>query len=623
MAGLVAELVTELTVNAKEFKKGLQEAQHDAQGFSKAAAVGFVAVAAAATATITVFGILGNAILEQTEKIDQMAKAAARLGIGQQAFQQLSFAAMMSDTSITTVQGAMVKLQKSLIDVDEEGNQAGNTLKKLGVDAQDFQRLSLDQQVIKLSDAFKKLPEGSSQIQAALSLFGRSGTDVLNLLQSNVKGSIDEFNHLHLALSAIDIKNIEKLDDAVKLASASSKGFKDHLAADLASPFADLITNMTQGFGDVKIAAGNTSIFILSGIKTLIEGFNIWKNLITDVIDSVVSLGEKWAGIDFSAGLSKAKGVLDEMVNRLALVGRAISNMSLEPSIIGTKDDDNGGLAGLLSSGSSFIKSIYKSGDNATTANLDKAIASIQNQMDGLKSSTKSASEGMAKAGDDAQKFGSKLTNSVDAFLKAQGQGGINRILTQGPNGLGQVKQVQDDRFDKLIREIVSDKSLSQEGQQRLLNRAKDVASEYGNIDRNYQTTTEMTQTLKDVQKYLTENYKSFQSQFSSLGGGAESPAGSKINANTFWDGKSVSGGLQAGAANSFGDGSAQKLQEILVNINNGIQNASNKAEQNKDKKVDVEVHASNDFIVKVAQSDAIGQAVATRLQDAAASAAA
>jgi hypothetical protein len=564
---LVAELITELKLKSGEFQKGLAEAAAQASTFSKVTSMAMVGVGAAVGLATASMGILGHAILEQTEKIDQLGKMAKRLGLDFESFQSLSFAAYKADVSIGAVENSLVKLTRSLVDATEEGDRAGVTLRRIGIDAEEFKALNFDQQILKLADAYKRIPEGQAQVQLNNVLFGRSGSAVLSLLQSDIKAAKKEYEEMGVVLSKLDLKNVEALDDAWKNFKTVGAGFMDHLTADLAQPFADLIKGITGGFGDVRSSAASMATGILTYIKFVIQEFNALVNIINNVVSSIERIGSTITTAikskldllkDQDKSWSETLG-LDDVMNRFALVGRAISAGTLEPSVIGTKEE-GGGVQGFVDAFKSSIPSLIEGaktvvngiiGDVSSPATkaIDGHIAAIQKQQAEIAAGSKKAADGLGGAGDAAQNFGSKLTNTIDAFFKSQGQGGINRILSKGPDGVP-LKQAQDNRFDELITRIANQQVKGVDAD-RALQEARNIAGWY---DRNPSSTavqqgntitfakdstaSEMLQVVKDTEKFLQEHKQTFTPSFLLTIEGPTDLFYYKVSENSFTDKK-------------------------------------------------------------------------------------
>ncbi len=547
MAGLVAELVTELKVKSDDFNRGMDLAMAKASHLEKAVSGAAVGMTVAITATVVAIGAIGAAVLAQTPKIDAMAHSAEKLGIGTEAFQALSYAAFKADTDISSVEGSLVKLVKSLSDTDKEGNAANAALKRMGINANEFKHLGLDQQLLKLSDGFKTLPAGAAQIQTSLDLFGRAGAGNLNLLQSNIRQVTARFKELGYGLSTLDIEKVRMLDDAMEDLSAKNTGFLNHLTADLAEPFSVLINSITGGFGDVRVAAGKLSIFILEAAGGALRVFNGISSLVSGMVGEMKSL------------LSSADSLLEKTLGKAYTKPSEGIGMLLQ------------GVFGSNGEGSpSRVKSTWRSAtESEGTTNISRLIAQNEEKIRKIGDASTKASDGLSKAGDAAKDFTAKLTNGIDTFFKGQGAGGIDRILKGGPDGQGgEVVQAQDNTFDDLIRGVAF-KKVTGQGAENALVRAQNIAEVYGRLGLN---NAEMLNAAKEASKFYEQNKSKFDGD----------PA-----AATPWSSMYQKG------VNSYNDSTSS------INPANFLRDKVEKEQQ----KVLVEVAPTSDFIVKVSDN--------------------
>lgn len=485
MAGLVAQLVTELQVKSGDFHREMGLAMQKTSGLEKAVSTAAVGMTVAIGAAIASVGILGATILRQTEKIDALGHSAEKLGIGFESFQELSHAAFKADTDLASVEGSLVKLVKSLGDTDKEGNAAAAALKRMGINANEFKQLGLDAQLLTLSDGFKKLPAGAAQIQTSLDLFGRAGAGNLNLLQSNIREVVAEFRKMGAGLSDLDITKVRMLDDAMENLSARSTGFINHVTADLAEPFSQLINAITGGFGDVRVSANKLSSFVLEAAGGALRVFNGIASVVSSIISDMKSMLSQ-ADRDFEAILGKA---YTKPAQGIGLLLQGVFG----------GDKSKGGQSAL---GESWRNAT----DSPQVQSIKKMIADNEAQLAKINLASDKASGGLNKAGDAANEFSAKLNNGIDSFFKSQGGGGINRILGGGANGEGAIAQAQDSTFDDLIRKVAF-KTVTGQGAENALIKAQNIAEVYGKLGQN---NSEMLQAAKEAGKFYEQNKSMF-----------------------------------------------------------------------------------------------------------------
>ena len=124
-----------------------------------------------------------------TGMIDSTISAAANLkhlseqtGATVEGLSALRGVAKLSGTDIDTVGGAMNKLSKSMVGANEDSKGAASALKALGINFNDFAKLTPDQQMLAVAKAMDGFKDGAGKSAAAMMLFGKSGAELLPFL---------------------------------------------------------------------------------------------------------------------------------------------------------------------------------------------------------------------------------------------------------------------------------------------------------------------------------------------------------------------------------------------------------------------------------------------------------
>ncbi len=128
--------------------------------------------------------------------IDRQANSIARLqdlaeqaGDTAEAFGSLSKASAVSGVSLDTVAAASVKLTASLSKMGEDGGPAADAIKALGLNFEQFAKLSPVSQIEAVANALAKFEDGAAKTAVAVALFGRSGAELLPFLNDLADGA--------------------------------------------------------------------------------------------------------------------------------------------------------------------------------------------------------------------------------------------------------------------------------------------------------------------------------------------------------------------------------------------------------------------------------------------------
>ena len=170
MASL-GDLVVNLVADSSKFQKGLKQAETYLNAFA-------TATTAFAAASVARFMQVGSAF-------DDMAQ---RTGISVEALSALSHAAQMSDTSMESLQSALVKMTKFIEGAASGSGQATATIGQLGLSLGTLKEASPQRQLEMFADALNAIPDPGQRAVAAMEVFGKGAADIRILLNEGSAG---------------------------------------------------------------------------------------------------------------------------------------------------------------------------------------------------------------------------------------------------------------------------------------------------------------------------------------------------------------------------------------------------------------------------------------------------
>lgn len=278
MAGnaLIGALKVSLGIDSAQFTAGLEKAQKGLGAFGKAAGVGLAAVAAAATAAATAMAF---AVKGSIDHADALSKTAQKAGVATEALSRLEFAAKLSDLSIEQLAGGLQKLSRNMVDVATGSTgPAAAAFAALGISVKDASgNVRASQEVFAdVADRFVRMEDGATKTALAIQLFGKSGADLIPLLNSGrdgLKAMADESDRLGLTISTKTGRAAEAFNDTLTrvgqiLAGVVNKVMEAALPA--LQSFADLLAS--PQFAQAAQTFGTTLLNVLNGVTQAIVG---------------------------------------------------------------------------------------------------------------------------------------------------------------------------------------------------------------------------------------------------------------------------------------------------------------------------------------------------------------
>lgn len=165
--------------------------------------------------------------------IDDLSK---RTGVSTQALQSYQFAAEQSGVSVETFGKGIQKLGVNLGEAQTGNKAAIKSFSDLGLSVADLSRLAPQDAFEQVAAAISQLPNPAQQAAAAVSLFGKSGAELVPVFQEGA-GFLEqmraEAERLGLVLNKDQVQGLARLDDSIQKVSASFKAFGARLVAEL------------------------------------------------------------------------------------------------------------------------------------------------------------------------------------------------------------------------------------------------------------------------------------------------------------------------------------------------------------------------------------------------------
>lgn len=243
---------------------------------------GMMAVAAATGMAMMIKSAINTA--------DHMSKTAQKIGISTEALSTLTYAASISGVELETLQKGLQKFSKGVLEASTGTGDAKDAIAALGVQITDNDgRLKNSEQLLKdVADKFVRLNDGTAKTALAMQLFGRSGAELIPMLNQGSIG-IEALQQAARELGIeIDTKTgeaAERFNDQLQELQTAGKGLALGIANDMLPALNDIVQAMIEarkeggklmmlwvalgGIGDMLY--GTTMDQQIKALKTAIE----------------------------------------------------------------------------------------------------------------------------------------------------------------------------------------------------------------------------------------------------------------------------------------------------------------------------------------------------------------
>lgn len=195
-----------------------------------------------------------NSAQEAAEKVERLS---AQLGASTDQVQVLGAVAKLTGTDFNGMALALERTQLRLREAASANNPAQAALKALGEGAKTFIALPIPEQLERLADDFSRFADGPTKTAAAVALLGRSGADLIPVLDRGREGLAELEKTARAAGAVLAEDDVKALADAKEQSAALSLSITG-LSNAFQTSFSPAIRgaeSLVTGFNNVLIEA--------------------------------------------------------------------------------------------------------------------------------------------------------------------------------------------------------------------------------------------------------------------------------------------------------------------------------------------------------------------------------
>jgi len=215
---VIRSLSISVKARTKQLQKGFSAARKSVAKFAMSIKSVGKKVAKFALAFTAAGLAIGAVFIRRNLKVvDQIGKLSDRLGFTTETLISLKRAAELAGNEFGTIVVALQRFNVRIAEADLIGGTVAKTLKAIGLEGEKFRALSLDEMFLKVADAIQAQGNQLDRGFIANQLFGRSGRELINVLQAGSKGFSDLRKQAELnneLLSREQVAAIEQVNDA-------------------------------------------------------------------------------------------------------------------------------------------------------------------------------------------------------------------------------------------------------------------------------------------------------------------------------------------------------------------------------------------------------------------------
>lgn len=312
---MASKITTQLVIDGKNTgaSKAIKEVDGQLGSLSATAKKAGAAIAAAISV-----GAISSWVKASIDAADANRKSAQSAGLAVEEYTALQYAAKLAGIEAGSLNSAMARLNRTIAEAAVGGNSQEAAFTRLGIAVRDSAGNLKTGDVIlaEIADRFKDLPDGVQKSAIAMELFGRSGTQLIPLLNGGADGLAElrkEAEALGLVMSETQAAQAEVFNDNLTRIGEASSGAANRVAGELLPNLVDLSNLLV----DLNKDAGATTIVanVLGGaVRVLASAVLIAGN-------GFGSLG-RMIGAAAAAAVSASRGEFAEAAEIMRQVSR-------------------------------------------------------------------------------------------------------------------------------------------------------------------------------------------------------------------------------------------------------------------------------------------------------------
>lgn len=198
----------------------------------------------------------------QIDLADSTGKMAQKVGISVEELSKLQYAAQLADVDTAQLQTGLVKLSKGMVEAANGTGQARNAFAALGINIKnsDGSLKSSGAVLTEVAGKFAQYEDGANKTALAVQLFGKSGAELIPLLNAGAEGikqSADELERFGGVITTKAAQNAELFNDNLTrlstVASALGKDIANEVMPYLNQLSTEFLVARSNGLGFMEM----------------------------------------------------------------------------------------------------------------------------------------------------------------------------------------------------------------------------------------------------------------------------------------------------------------------------------------------------------------------------------
>lgn len=215
-----------------------------------------------------------NEIKGMIESVIEMGGAltdtSASLGVAIEDLQELRFAASLAGISAGELDGAIRKYSRGLEEAKKGKGPVADAFRSLKISMDEIKKGGIADNLELIADRFSKMPDGPKKTALAMDLFGRSGAQLIPMLNEGREGVAElrrEANELGIVMSSETAGGFDEVGDNIDRTKAALQGVKMSIVTALLPSIKDMVDSLLAWVkANREIIANAVHLVVQAGI---------------------------------------------------------------------------------------------------------------------------------------------------------------------------------------------------------------------------------------------------------------------------------------------------------------------------------------------------------------------
>jgi len=187
MSGQLGELVVSIAADVARFREDMGRISQIAEDKSKHMSNVFSGIGKGLIAGLSVSSLV--ALSKQSLEVsDNISKASQKIGIATETLSALRYAAQLADVDFESLTSGMGKFNKSIVEAVGGAEKQEQAFRLLGITQAELKKNSPDEVFSKVATGMAGMADGANKTALAMALFGKSGANMIPLLNGGAEG---------------------------------------------------------------------------------------------------------------------------------------------------------------------------------------------------------------------------------------------------------------------------------------------------------------------------------------------------------------------------------------------------------------------------------------------------